>query len=83
MITRDIVRDHILSYLNQQMTLPQLVDWAEAAVFEEDFELKDTELLMEVVGRLGVADVEHFNLAWEDYYRLLSQLGYHVQVMAV
>ena len=82
MITRQTVRNQILSFLNHEISLAVLVDWAEDAVFEGDLEEKDTELLMEILGRLGVADVSDFALSWEDYFSMLSKLGYRPQVVA-
>jgi hypothetical protein len=81
MITRQTVRNKILAYLNHETTLAEIVDWAENAVFEGDFEEKDSELLMQVIGRLGGADVEQFSLSWDDYYDMLSELGYKPQVV--
>jgi hypothetical protein len=37
-------------------------------------------VLMEVLGRLGVADVRSFGLTWEDCQSLMKQLGYSLQV---
>jgi len=81
MITRQIVRNQILAYLNQDLPLAQLVDWAEDSVVDGELEEKDSELLMEVLAQLGAADAERFSLSWEDYYRMLSQLGYRPQVV--
>jgi len=36
---------------------------------------------MAILGRLGAADVEQFALSWDDYYNMLSQLGYRPQVV--
>ncbi|HZQ10638.1 MAG TPA: hypothetical protein VFD70_28935 [Anaerolineae bacterium] len=36
MITRQTVRNKILAYLNREITLAELVDWAEDGVFETD-----------------------------------------------
>jgi hypothetical protein len=82
MITRETVRNQILAYLNHDISLAQLVDWAENAMVDAEFDPNDIELLSDVIGRLGAADVEGFELAWEDYYNFLSRLGYKVQVMA-
>lgn len=82
MITRQTVRNKILEYLNREITLAELVDWAEDGVFETELDENDPELLMQVLGRLGAADIEHFELSWEDYYSMLSQLGYKPQVIA-
>lgn len=82
MITRQIVCNRTLAYLNHEITLAQLVDWAEDSVFEGDLAGDDTELLMSILARLGAADTEQFALSWDDYYNMLLQLGYHPQVVA-
>lgn len=81
MITREIVRNQLLAYLNHRITLAQLVDWAENAMKDEAFEPRDAKLLSGVVARIGVADVENFGLSWEDCYEFLSRLGYRVEVV--
>lgn len=81
MITREIVRNQILAYLNHEISLAQLVDWAEDGVFEAELDEKEIELLMEILGRLGAADVEEFALTWDDYFAMLSKLGYRPQVV--
>jgi cobyrinic acid a,c-diamide synthase len=82
MITRQTVRDQILAYLNHQVTLAQLVDWAENAINESTVDPKAADVLSDVIARIGVADVEGFGLSWEDCYDFLSRLGYKVEVMA-
>lgn len=82
MITHQTVRNQILAYLNHEITLAQLVDWAEDAVFEGDLDESETKLLMEILSRLGAADMEQFHLSWDDYFEMLSQLGYKPQVVA-
>ncbi len=82
MITRQTVCNKILDYLNHEITLAQLVDWAEDGVFEGDLKEEDTELLVNILARLGAADMEQFALSWDDYYSMLLQLGYHPQVVA-
>ncbi len=82
MITRQTVRDEIIAYLNHALTLAQLVDWAENVMNEGTFDSNDSELLGDVIARIGLADVEDFGLSWDDCYGFLSRLGYKVQVMA-
>ncbi len=84
MITRETVRNQLQAYLNHRMTLKQLVDWAESAMVDAEFDPQDSELLGDIVGRIGIADVEDFGLSWEDLSQILSTLGYsvNVQVMA-
>lgn len=82
MITRQTVRNQILAHLNHDITLAQLVDWAETAMIDAELEEKYDKLIFDMLARLGAADIEHFELSWEDYYSMLSQLGYKPQVIA-
>ena len=83
MLTRKFLQSKILAYLNRQLTLAELVDWAERAMMDGEFDERDTDLLMHIVARLGLADVREFGLSWDDCYEFLVRLGYCVQVMAV
>ena len=49
---------------------------------EGTFDSNDSELLGDVIARIGLADVEDFGLSWDDCYGFPSRLGYKVQVMA-
>jgi len=80
MITRQTVAFQIRSYLNREITLAALVDWAEDAVFEGDLEESDTELLTDILARLGVADVESFELSWTDITDMFDKLGFRAIV---
>lgn len=84
-ITKKIVADKIAAYLHHEITLTQLVDWAENAMMDGEFEERDAQALSAVVSRLGVADVRVFGLAWEDCESLLHRLGFspRVDVVAV
>ena len=84
-ITRQTVADKIAAYLHHEISLEQLVDWAERALMEGELDEGDASTLARVIGRLGVADIRAFGLAWEDCEDLLRQLGFspRVQVVAV
>ena len=82
MITSKDVRDQLLAYLNHNITLSQLVDWAENAMNEGILEERNPELLRDIIARIGLADVKQFGLSWDDCYDFLSRLGYHVKVLA-
>jgi hypothetical protein len=82
MITRQVVRDQIVGYLNRRITLQDLVSWAENSMDEGELDPQDEELLRDIVARIGVADVQEFGLSWDELYDFLSRLGYKVQVMA-
>ncbi len=83
-ITKQTVAGKITAYLHHEITLVQLVDWAENALLDGELAEADAETLAQVIARLGVADVRAFGLAWEDCEELLRKLGFspRVEVLA-
>ncbi len=89
-ITRRITADKIAAYLHGKVSQAELVDWAERA-----FEEADMEVLSDVIGRLGLADVAAvtqpraggarpgfpFGLRWQDCEDFLRRLGYRAKVI--
>ncbi|MBD3749963.1 MAG: hypothetical protein IE931_10740 [Sphingobacteriales bacterium] len=82
MITKENTAQHIVAYLQHKITLRELVDWAENAVQEEDFEPNHETILMQILGSLGVSDVRTFGLTWEDCENIMKKLGYEIKVEA-
>jgi hypothetical protein len=80
-ITRQIIADKIADYLHGKTSQAQLVNWSEQAMMEADFDEADTELLTDIVGRLGLADVAEFGLRWQDCEEFLRRLGYRAKVI--
>ena len=83
MITKQTVADKIAAYLHHEITLAQLVDWAERALMDGELAEHDASTLSAVITRLGVADVRAFGLAWEDCEELLHKLGFSPRVKVV
>jgi len=79
-VSRQRVAQKIIDYLYHRITLSDLVDWAESAMMEADFEERDTELLRDIIGRIGLADVRAFGMNWEDWEDFLSRLGYRISI---
>ena len=82
-VTRQVVAEKLDAHLHGHLSQSELVDWAECAMMGGNFEDKDTELLADIVGRLGLADVAEFGLRWEDCGQFLRKLGYKAQVDVV
>ncbi len=82
-ITREDIAAKLSAFLRHELPLAQLVDWAEQAMFHEDFDDEHFEVIRDAVAKLGVADVRTFGLTWEDCESLLRQLGYSVRVDVV
>ena len=79
-ITRQKVGQKLIDYLYHRITLAELVDWAESAMMEADFEENDFEIVRNIVSRVGLGDVKAFGITWEDCEDFLSQLGYRLSV---
>jgi len=73
MITRREVAIRLADYLQHRLTLKELVDWAERAMMEEEWEEGHEEVLRDILSRLGLADVEPFALTWEECEDYLSR----------
>jgi len=80
MLTRQIIAQKLKDYLQHNMTMAQLVDWAESAMMNEELEEEYCELLRDILSRIGLADVRAFGLTWEDCEDFLARLGYTVRV---
>ena len=78
-ITRQIVADKIAEYLHGKLSQAKLVDWAEHAMMDADFDESDIDLLSDIVGRLGLADVAEFGLRWQDCEEFRRRLGYRAK----
>ncbi|NCO39022.1 MAG: hypothetical protein COZ06_37040 [Armatimonadetes bacterium CG_4_10_14_3_um_filter_66_18] len=79
-VTRQVIVDRLSTYLHGEAELDELVDWAEDALVEGEFEESEVETLAGVVARLGVADMRAFGLTWQDCQQMLRRLGYAARV---
>jgi len=84
MITAETVVSKLAAYLRREMPLEALVDWAESAMMDGEFDEQQIDKVRDVVARLGLADVRAFGLTWEDCEQFLKTLGYsaHVEIVA-
>jgi hypothetical protein len=80
MITKQVVADKIAAWLRHEITQEQLVAWAEEVIHEGEFPDAEAPELAQAVGRLGLADVKEFGLAWDDCEALLQSLGFTAKV---
>ena len=78
-LTREAMARKLASYLHCETSLDELVAWANAAMMEDDFEEAYYDAIRNAVARLGLAEVQAFELTWEDCASLLKQLGYNVR----
>jgi hypothetical protein len=84
MITRQHVSDKLLAYLNGEISLAELVDWAENQLVEGGFGPDDDiDMLMDIVMYLAAGDSQYFPLTWDVCQEFMSRLGTPVKVVTV
>ena len=79
-IGRNQLAERILSYLQQTISLSELVAWAEDAFAEGEPEEAYFDQTCEVTSRLGLADVNAFGLSLQDCEQMLNKLGYSANI---
>jgi hypothetical protein len=83
-ITRQMVSEQILNYLNRNLTLAELVDWAENSFMDSAIEPEvDTELLNDILGYLAAADTSQFPLTWDTCADFMAHLGTPIRVVSI
>lgn len=76
MITRQIILQQINAYLNHELSLAEMVNWAENALIEPNIpEDEEVDRLMDIVMYLGAADTRGFPLTWDILSGFVEQLG--------
>ena len=80
MITRKDVAEMLNKYLHHEISINRLVDWAENAIMNEEFESNHIDSIRDVIAKLGLADTKAFGLTWEDCEGIFSQLGYTLKI---
>jgi hypothetical protein len=79
-ITKHSIAEKIAAYLRHDISLAELVDWAERVLMEDEFDDQSIAVAPPIVARLGTADVRAFGLTWEDCETMLRTLGYDARV---
>jgi hypothetical protein len=79
-VSREDVVARLKGYLEHRISLEELVGWAERVMMEEGWEEEHSDVLRDVLARLGLADVQAFGLTWEDCEEMLGRLGYRVKI---
>ncbi|MBM4136900.1 MAG: hypothetical protein FJ241_08740 [Nitrospira sp.] len=79
-LTRKALAGMLIKYINREIDLLSLVDWAEDMIKVADFENRSFELIRDILARIGLADVREFGLTWDDCYDYLHRLGYNIKV---
>lgn len=81
-ITKQQLAVKLLNYLQHKISLEELVAWAENAFMEGVIQDEDTEVIRDILAKLGLADVKAFGLYWEDCDNIMKKLGYTLKIDA-
>lgn len=83
-ITRQVVSEQLLAYLNHEISLAVLVDWAERTFIDDLLEPdEDVDLLNDILHYLAAADTAQFPLTWDICAEFMERLGTPVKVVPV
>ncbi|NWG18128.1 MAG: hypothetical protein HXY41_16005 [Chloroflexi bacterium] len=84
MITRQQVSSKLFAYLNGEVTLSEMVDWAENCMVTGGFgPEEDIDMLVDIVMYLAGTDRSYFPLTWDVCLDFMKQLGTPVKVVPV
>ena len=83
MITKKIIADKLLAYLQHRMSLTDLVDWSEQNLMKSCYEDDSSHTIRNTLAHLGVADVKTFGLEWKDCEAIMEKLGFKLEVKAL
>jgi len=78
-ITKEIVYKKIKAYLMHEIAIEELIEWAESAMMDSDFDDNHFDVILDVIARIGIADVKAFGLTLEDLEDMLHKLGYSIK----
>jgi len=81
-ITSKSILEKLNAYLNQEITLAQLVDWAETGLIDPEIpERENVDLIMDTLMYIGAADSAGFPLTWDVLTEFFEKLGGKVRVI--
>jgi hypothetical protein len=83
MITKKLIANKLLAYLQHQMSLSDLVDWTEQSLLDSSYEDDETHTIRNTLSHLGLADVKAFGLEWRDCEAMIENLGFKLEVKAL
>ena len=83
MITKQIIADRLLAYLQHHLSLTELVNWAEETLANSSYEDDATHTIRNALAQLGLADVKAFGLEWQDCEAIMNNLGFKLEVKAL
>ncbi|PMQ01810.1 MAG: hypothetical protein CBR30_03830 [Dictyoglomus sp. NZ13-RE01] len=76
MITTKDLASKLINYMYNKISIEELVNWAEKAFMEEEFEEEHFDTIRDILAYIGLSDIIDFHLTWEDCKKFLEKLEY-------
>lgn len=83
MVTKKIIGDQLLAYLQHRLSLDELTNWAENTLMNGEYEDDAKHISRNALAQLGLADVKALGLEWKDCESIMESLGYKLEVKAM
>jgi len=83
MITKKIIADKLLAYLQHRLPLEDLVNWAEQTLMTSSYDDDNSHTIRNTLSQLGLSDVKAFGLEWKDCEAIMEKLGFKLEVNAL
>lgn len=83
MITKKMIANKLLSYLQHHLSLESLVNWAEESLMSSSYEDDKIHTIRDIMAQIGLADTKAFGLEWKDCESIMKKLGYKLEVNAL
>ena len=83
MITKKIIADKLLAYLQHRLSIEELTNWAEESLLNAHYEDDDFHTIRNTLAKLGLADVKAFGLEWKECEAIMEKLGFKLEVNAL
>ncbi len=83
MITKKIIANKLLAYLQHRLSLEDLTNWAEQSLVNAPYTDDDSHTIRNALAQLGLADVKAFGLEWKDCEAIMEKLGFKLEVNAL
>ena len=83
-VVSQTVVEKLLAYLNQEITLSSLVDWAKNTIVHGQLEpTEDVEMLENILTYLAAVDATHTLLNWNICADFLDKVGVKLQIITL
>jgi len=75
MITKKIIAEMLLTYLQHRLLSTELVDWAEKNLMGEFYEDDEFHTIRNILAQLRLTDVKSFEIEYQDCEAIMQNLG--------